>query len=234
MKNTNLSDFYKGKKVLITGVTGFKGAWLCSWLLKLKSEIYGIGYNPNKNKNLFYKLGLDKKIKLKLFDIRNYHSLINLVEEVKPSIIFHLAAQPLIYKSYQKPLETFDINFRGSLNVLEATRKVNSVKSLVVVTSDKCYESNNSTKGFKENDELGGVDPYSSSKASTEIMVRAYRESFFKKRRIIGISTGRAGNVIGGGDWSEKRLIPDAIKSLMNKKTIFIEIQNTIGHGNMY
>lgn len=222
MKNTNLSDFYKRKKVLITGVTGFKGAWLCSWLLKLKSEIYGIGYNPNKNKNLFYKLGLDKKIKLKLFDIRNYNSLINLVKEVKPSIIFHLAAQPLIYESYQKPLETFDINFRGSLNVLEATRKVNSVKSLVVVTSDKCYESNNSTIGFKENDELGGVDPYSSSKASTEIMVRAYRESFFKKRRIIGISTGRAGNVIGGGDWSDKRLIPDAIKSLMNKKTISI------------
>lgn len=222
----HLKKFYSGKKIIVTGATGFKGAWLCSWLIKLNAKVYGVGYNPNQNKNLFYKLNLHKKIKIKLFDVRNYEYVQKYFNKIKPSIVFHLAAQPLIYESYKKPLLTFDVNFRGSLNIMEATRNQKSIKSLVVVTSDKCYESNNSTKGFKEEDILGGVDPYSSSKASTEIMVRAYRESFFKNKRVIGISTGRAGNVIGGGDWSEKRLIPDSIKSLINKKTILIRNPN--------
>jgi len=222
----NLKKFYSGKKIVVTGATGFKGAWLCSWLLKLNAKVYGMGYNPNQNKNLFYKLNLHRKIKLKLFDVRNYKQVQLFFNKTKPSIVFHLAAQPLIYESYQKPLLTFDVNFKGSLNVMEATRKEKSIKSLVIVTSDKCYESNNSTKGFKEDDLLGGVDPYSASKSTTEIMVRAYRESFFKQKRVIGISTGRAGNVIGGGDWSEKRLIPDCIRSLTKKKTIFIRNPN--------
>jgi len=220
----NLSNFYYKKKIIVTGATGFKGAWLCSWLLQLGAIVYGTGYNPNQNKNLFYKLNLHKKIKLNLFDVRNFDKVNNLVKKVKPSIIFHLAAQPLIFESYKKPLLTLDVNFRGSLNMLEAVRNNKCVKSIVIVTSDKCYESNNSTTGFKEDDILGGVDPYSASKSSTEIMTRAYRESFFKKDRIIGVSTGRAGNVIGGGDWSVKRLIPDTIRSLMKKKTI--EIRN--------
>lgn len=218
----NLSNFYKNKQVLVTGATGFKGAWLSQWLLNLGSKVYGIGYNPNQNKSFFYNLNLHKKIKIKLFDIRNYKKLQNYIKKIKPSIIFHLAAQPLIYESYKKPLLTFDINFRGTLNLIDILKDVKSVKSIIIVTSDKCYESNNSSKGFKEKDLLGGVDPYSASKSSTELMVRAYRESFFKKKKNVGISTVRAGNVIGGGDWSVNRLIPDCIRSLINKKTIII------------
>ena len=217
-----LSKFYKNKTVVVTGATGFKGAWMCSWLLKLGAKVHGIGYNPNQNKNLFYKLNLHKKIKLNLFDIRDYNKTFKYFKKIKPSIVFHMAAQPLIYESYKKPLLTFDVNFRGSLNVIETSRLTNSVKSLIIVTSDKCYESTNSSKGFKENDLLGGVDPYSASKSSTELMTRAYRESFFKRKKIMGISTVRAGNVIGGGDWSSKRLIPDCIRSLLNNKTIKI------------
>ncbi len=226
MKN-NFIKFYKNKKVLVTGATGFKGAWLSSWLLKMKSKVYGVGYNPNQNKNLFYKLNLHKKIKISLFDVRDYKKLNALIQKIKPSIIFHLAAQPLIFESYKKPLLTFDVNFRGSLNILEIARKSKFVKSVVIITSDKCYESNNSSIGFKETDLLGGVDPYSASKASTEIMTRAYRESFFKNiKHLVGISTARAGNVIGGGDWSGKRLIPDCIRSLIKNRVILIRNPN--------
>ena len=218
-KMIKLSNFYKNKKVMITGVTGFKGSWLALWLSKMGAKIFGVGFNPNKNKDLFYKLKLEKKIKLDFFYIKNFQKIHKSIKKYKPSIIFHLAAQPLIYYSYSNPYNTFDINIRGTLNVLESVRKNKFVKSLIIVTSDKCYESNNSTKGFKENDRLGGVDPYSASKASAEITARAYRKSFFtSKKRILGISTARAGNVIGGGDWSEKRLIPDCIRSILRKK----------------
>lgn len=226
MKN-NFIKFYENKKVMVTGATGFKGAWLSSWLLKMKSKVYGVGYNPNQNKNLFYKLNLHKKIKTSLFDVRDYKKLNAFIQKVKPSIIFHLAAQPLIFESYKRPLLTFDVNFRGSLNILEISRKSKFIKSVVIITSDKCYESNNSSIGFKETDLLGGVDPYSASKASTEIMTRAYRESFFKNSKdVVGISTARAGNVIGGGDWSGKRLIPDCIRSLIKNKIILIRNPN--------
>jgi len=218
--------FYKNKSVLVTGATGFKGAWLCFWLNMLGAKVSGIGFNPNQNKNLFYKLKLQKRINLKIIDVRNKKLLNNFIQKVKPSIIFHLAAQPLIYESYQKPHLTFDINFNGSLNITEISKNSKFVKSLVVVTSDKCYESNNSKIGFKEGDLLGGIDPYSSSKAVTEIMVRAYRKSFLKKVKRLGISTGRAGNVIGGGDWSDKRLIPDCIRSINSNKTIILRNPN--------
>ena len=218
----SLKKFYKNKKVLITGATGFKGAWLTSWLLLLGAKVYGTGKNPNKNKNLFYRLKLNNKINLKLFDIRNYAKLEKFVHKNKPEIIFHLAAQPLIYESYDKPYLTFDVNCRGTLNILEISKKFNFIRSVVSVTSDKCYENNFSKKGFKENDRLGGVDPYSASKASAELFVRAYRESFFIHKKKCGISSGRAGNVIGGGDWSDKRLIPDCIRSILKNKTILI------------
>ena len=181
--NFKLSDFYKNKKVLVTGATGFKGAWLCCWLRILGAKVYGIGFNPNKNKNLFYKLNLQNKINLKMVDVRKNQEIKKIIGKIKPSIIFHLAAQPLIYESYKKPYLTFDVNFRGSLNIVNSSFLNKSVKSVVIVTSDKCYESNNSTKGFKENDILGGIDPYSASKAITEIMVRAYRKSFLNKKK---------------------------------------------------
>jgi len=220
-----INNFYKNKKVLVTGATGFKGAWLCHWLVMLGAKVYGIGYNPNKNKNLFYSLKLEKKIKLKLFDIRNKKKLESFVKTYKPIIVFHLAAQPLILESYKKPYLTYTVNSLGTLNILETVKNNNTIKSLVCITSDKCYESNNSTKGFKETDKLGGEDPYSGSKASAEIMIGTYQKSFFNKKKC-GIASARAGNVIGGGDWSENRLIPDSINSIMKNKTIYIRNPN--------
>ena len=218
----NIKNFYKNKKILVTGATGFKGAWLCSWLLKLKARVYCTGYNPNQNKNLFYKLRLHKKTNLKIFDIRNLDKLDAFIKKIKPSIIFHLAAQPLILKSYENPYLTFTVNFLGSTNIMECSRKYSFIKSVILVTTDKVYESSGKTIGFKETDLLGGIDPYSASKSSTELMIRAYRESFFKNKKISGVSSVRAGNVIGGGDWSKNRLIPDSIRSSIKNQKIIL------------
>ena len=157
-KNKKLDfKFFKNKKILVTGATGFKGSWLCLWLHSLGSKVYAVGYNPNLNKKLFHQLNLKKKVNLKIFDIRNYNLLYNYISKVKPDIIFHLAAQPLIYESYKNPFLTYEVNSLGTLNLLETLRKINTKpKSIIFVTSDKCYESNNSTKGFNENDKLGG------------------------------------------------------------------------------
>ena len=174
----------------------------------------------NKNKNLFNSLKLKKKIKLKLLDITDKKKLKLFISNSKPEIIFHLAAQPLILESYKEPYETFTVNSFGTLNLLDIVKNVRFVKSLVCITSDKCYENNNSTTGFKENDRLGGEDPYSASKATAELMIRSYSESFFIKTGCI--ASARAGNVIGGGDWSSNRLIPDTIISLMSNKLIKI------------
>ena len=216
-----IKKFYRNKRVLITGATGFKGAWLSFWLNKLGSNVCTIGNNPNKNKSLFYGLKLQKKTSLKILDIRNYSKLNKVVKTFNPQIIFHLAAQPLIFESYKKPKETYEINSLGTLNLLEICRTAKSLKSLICVTSDKCYESNYSLKGFKESDKLGGKDPYSGSKACAEIIVKTYIDSFFKNSKI-AVATARAGNVIGGGDWSENRLIPDAVRSINKNKTIII------------
>ena len=223
-----IKSFYKNKKILVTGATGFKGSWLCSWLKKLGAKVYGTGFSPNQNKNLFYKLKLEKKINLKIFDIRDYKKLRSFILSSKPSIIFHLAAQPLIYKSYLEPHLTIDTNFKGTLNILEIAKNCNFIKSVVLITSDKCYENTGKIKEYKESDELGGVDPYSASKAASELIIRAYRESFFKNKKNCGISSARAGNVIGGGDWSEKRLIPDCIRSLIKNKVILLRNPNSV------
>ena len=221
-----IKSFYKNKKILVTGATGFKGSWLCSWLLKLGAKVYGTGFGQIQNKNLFYKLNLNNRINLKIFDIRDYVKLKNFIYSSKPSIIFHLAAQPIIYKSYRDPFFTFDVNCRGTLNILEITKKYKFIKSVVLITSIDVYENVEKIKGYKETDMLGGVDPYSASKAASELIIRAYRESFFKNKKNCGISSARAGNVIGGGDWSEKRLIPDCIKSLLNNKLIKLRNPN--------
>ena len=178
--NKNNLKFFNGKKILVTGATGFKGSWLCLWLHSLGSKVFAVGYNPNQNKKLFDQLNLKKKINLKILDVREYNSFNNHINKVKPDIIFHLAAQPLIYESYQKPYLTYEVNSVGTLNLLESLRKIKyKPRSVIFVTSDKCYESNNSTKGFLENDSLGGIDPYSGSKATAEIMVKSYYHSFF-------------------------------------------------------
>jgi CDP-glucose 4,6-dehydratase len=221
-----ISNFYKNKRVLVTGSTGFKGSWLCCWLLHMGAKVYGSGYSPNQNKNLFYQLKLQKKIKLAIFDIRDQKKLEKFIFKSKPSIIFHLAAQPLIIESYLKPHLTIDINVRGTLNVLEASKKFNFIKSVVLITSDKCYENVGKLTRYKEDDVLGGIDPYSASKSASELIIRAYRESFFKNKKNCGISSARAGNVIGGGDWSTKRLIPDCIKSLLKNKVVFLRNPN--------
>ena len=221
-----LKDFYKNKKILVTGATGFKGAWLCAWLLNLGAKVYAIGYNPNKNKTLFYSLNLSKKTNLKIFDIRDLKKLDDIARKSRPQIVFHLAAQPLVIDSYKKPYLTFDINFRGTLNILEVAKKYKFIKSVICVTSDKCYENVGKIKGYKETDMLGGIDPYSASKSSAELLIRSYVESFFKKTNKCGVSSVRAGNVIGGGDWSDNRLIPDCIKSLSKNKKIVLRNPN--------
>ena len=221
-----IKNFYKNKRVFVTGATGFKGSWLCAWLLNLGAKVYATGYNPNKNNTLFNSLNLTKKMNLKIFDIRDYQKLEDVIKKAKPQIIFHLAAQPLVIDSYIKPYITFDINFRGTLNILEVARKHKFIKSVICVTSDKCYENVGKIKGYKETDMLGGIDPYSASKSSAELLIRSYIESFFKKGIKCGVSSVRAGNVIGGGDWSDNRLIPDCIRSLSKNKEIVLRNPN--------
>ncbi len=216
-----LKKFYKNKKVFVTGATGFKGSWIVKWLELLGAKVYGIGYLPNDNKKFFYSLGLNKKRNFKIVDIRDSKSLKKTINTIKPGIIIHMAAQPLISASYVNPHFTYSTNAIGTLNVLQIVNNSKYVKSLVCITSDKCYKDSFSTKGFKENDQLGGEDPYSGSKACAEIIVKTYIESFFKKKKI-GVASARAGNVIGGGDFSQNRLIPDSVLSLKKKRKIFL------------
>ena len=216
----NLSKFYKNKKVFITGHTGFKGSWLTSVLLKFGAKITGFSLNDEKRKNYenFIKY---KKIKNIYGNVCDYKKLRNEIKKSKPHIIFHLAAQPLVAESYINPLETFNTNFIGSVNIFEISKELN-IKSIVVITSDKCYLNKEILRGYKEQDELGGKDPYSASKASVEIVFQSYLQSFFYKKKNTGIATARAGNVIGGGDWSKNRIIPDCIKTIKKQKNLVI------------
>ena len=216
--------FWKNKRVLITGDTGFKGSWLTKILAQNNAVVLGYSLEAPKNSH-FTLLNLEQEVSSVYGDIRDKERLSNAISEFAPEIVFHLAAQPLVRLSYQDPVATMETNIMGSVNLLDAVRNTESIRSLVFVTSDKCYESNYSTKGFKENDKLGGKDPYSGSKASAEIIINSYWESFFKNKKC-GLASGRAGNVIGGGDWSENRLIPDAINSIIKNKTIHIRNPN--------
>ena len=212
-------EIYKGKKVLLTGDTGFKGSWMAYWLHLLGAEVVGIAL-PEDKTNLFYKLDLENKITHYDQDIRNLDQIKPIFDEHRPDIVFHLAAQALVRPSYDDPKTTFDTNVGGSLNILECIRATKSIKSVVYVTTDKCYKNNEWIWGYRENDELGGHDPYSASKAAAEILFHSYLSSYFYKESDLGISSVRAGNVIGGGDWSQDRIIPDCIKALMNNEKI--------------
>lgn len=213
---------YKNLKILITGSTGFKGAWLSHWLLNMGAKVIGVGLPPEKDSILFKELNLNKRIKQYIFDIKNFNKINDIVKKEKPDLIFHLAAQSIVSSSYIDPLKTFQSNILGSANLLEVFRK-NNIPSMVFITSDKCYLNLDLKKDYKENDELGGLDNYSSSKASAELIFSSFFHSYFKdKGRHLSIGSVRAGNVIGGGDMKVNRLIPDTIKSITNNKKILI------------
>lgn len=223
----SLLDTYKGKKVFITGHTGFKGAWLTLWLHSLGAEIVGYALEPNTNPNLFDILKLSNKITHIVGDIRDYDKLANTIKKHKPDIVFHMAAQALVLPSYTDPRYTYETNVMGTVNLLEAIRHSGSVKVCVNITSDKSYENKEWVYAYRENDPMGGYDPYSSSKGCAELVSSAYRQSFLDKEKI-AMATVRAGNVIGGGDWSESRIIPDCIRSLTDKKSILIRNPDAI------
>jgi CDP-glucose 4,6-dehydratase len=215
-------NFWKNKKVLITGHTGFKGSWLSMILKYLDCKIYGYALIPDNSKSIFKEYKLSNIFKKSIIsDVRNFKNLYKKIELIKPDIIIHMAAQPLVIDSYKKPHHTFDVNFMGTLNLLECIKRL-KIKRSLIITTDKVYKNINSQNYFKESDELGGNDPYSASKASVEILVNSFAKSFFISNKNIHVATARAGNVVGGGDWSEKRLIPDFFTCLFNNKVLSV------------
>jgi len=224
MVNKSLLNFYSGKRVFITGHTGFKGSWLSYILDQNNAIVKGYALNPITNPNLFSDLDFSNKFKSIISNIKDYETLEKEILEFKPDFIFHMAAQPLVLESYREPYETFDTNFNGTLNLLEILKKNNLSTNVIIITSDKVYKNDGITgKNFKENDPLGGNDPYSASKAASEILVHSYIKSFFNNSTT-KVTSVRAGNVIGGGDWSQDRLVPDIIKASI--QNIVLEIRN--------
>lgn len=220
-------NIYRNKKVFITGHTGFKGSWLTSILLELGAIIMGYSIDVGEDYNIFNLSNLKNKIIHKIGDIRDFELLNQCIQEFKPNFVFHLAAQALVKKSYLNPIETYSTNFMGSVNLLESVNKCDSINSLIFVTSDKCYENNEWVWGYRENDKIGGIDPYSSSKGAAEILFNSYNNSFYHLKTNFGAASVRAGNVIGGGDWSDNRIVPDCIKSIRHDKTIILRSPNS-------
>lgn len=214
-------SFWLDKKVLITGHTGFKGSWLSLWLSNLGAKVSGISLAPVTQPNLFSLTKLQEIVDNRYTDVRDANILASQVAEISPEIVFHLAAQPLVRNSYRAPLETFSTNIMGTANILDSLRDISSVKVAVIITTDKVYKNKEWFYPYRENDTLGGHDPYSSSKAASEIVISSYRDSFLSKQGI-SLASCRAGNVIGGGDWSEDRLIPDAIRAWETNTPLYI------------
>lgn len=219
MMGDAFSNFFSGKKVLITGHTGFKGSWLSKIMLTMGADVSGYSLRPLSKPNLFSVLRLRRKMRNHLHDIRDYRKVLKAMQDEKPEIVIHMAAQPLVRDSYGDPPYTYETNVMGTVNVLQAIKEVGGVKAAVMVTTDKVYENKETQKPFTENDELGGYDPYSASKACCEIAIRSYTRSFFNSELGSGtlIASARAGNVIGGGDWSKDRLVPDMVRSILEK-----------------
>lgn len=214
------NGFYKGKRVLVTGHTGFKGSWLSVWLHELGAEVAGVGLDPYSAKDNFVLSGIGRKIEADIrADIRDGGRMKEIFAEYKPEIVFHLAAQPLVRLSYEIPVETYQTNVMGTINVMEAIRATDSVKAGVMITTDKCYDNKEQLAGYKEDDPFGGYDPYSSSKGACEIAIQSWRRSYFNPdeygtRHHVSLASARAGNVIGGGDWAKDRIIPDCIRAI--------------------
>lgn len=227
-----LKNAYQNETVLITGHTGFKGSWLSEWLLMLGARVVGIALPPDTRPALFDQLGLVERLEHHILDIRNRQALKDTVLETQPDFIFHLAAQPLVRRSYSEPVETWDTNVMGTVHLLDALRELNQqyiqnqkTCASIFITTDKCYENREWFHGYREDDPLGGYDPYSASKAAAELVIAAYRRSYFSidgatKIPSIGIASARAGNVVGGGDWAEDRIVPDCIRHLLLGKAI--------------
>ena len=217
------ADIFRGKRVLVTGHTGFKGAWLSEWLTALGAKVTGLALPPATSPALFEQIGLARRIDHRLGDVRDWPLTRNLVAETKPDFVFHLAAQPLVRRSYEQPIETYSTNVLGTVHILEALRLTRNRCAVVVVTSDKCYQNREWVHGYREDDALGGHDPYSSSKGAAELVVAAYRNSYFSKPdSCIQLASARAGNVIGGGDWSSDRIVPDCVRSLAQNAAIAV------------
>lgn len=219
-------DLLKGRNVLVTGNTGFMGGWLSAWLLSSGAKVAGYSLDPPTDPSMFDAIGLKARMKCELGDINDLEHLKYAVQRSGAEIVFHLAAQPLVRRSYLEPILTFDTNVIGTANVLEAVRGAPSVKACVCVTSDKCYENREWVHGYRENDPMGGKDPYSASKGAAELVVASYRDSFFSLGRDgkprVGVASVRAGNIIGGGDWAEDRIVPDCMRALSAGKPIQI------------
>jgi len=233
MTDMPFGGIFAGKRVFVTGHTGFKGSWLSLWLAELGAEVHGYALEPATEPNLFMQAGVaDCLASHRIADVRDYSSLRQAMSEARPEIVFHLAAQPLVRQSYSEPRETYETNVMGTVNLLEAVRYTDSVRVCQVISSDKCYENREWVYAYRENDPMGGHDPYSNSKGCTELVVSAYRNSFFHPEKIaehaVSLASSRAGNVIGGGDWADDRIIPDCVRALLAGETIEVRNPNAI------
>lgn len=213
--------FYRGKRVLVTGHTGFKGSWLSEWLIQLGAAVTGVALNPPTNPALFDQLGLATRMDHRVIDVRDSQAVATTISEIQPDVVLHLAAQPLVRLSYQIPLETYATNVMGTAHVLDALRMLKRPCAAVMITTDKCYENREWLHGYREEDAMGGYDPYSSSKGMAELLIAAYRRSYFSSPNSpVRIASARAGNVIGGGDWAMDRIVPDCVRHLASGEAV--------------
>lgn len=219
---TSFAEFYRGKKILVTGHTGFKGGWMTVWLRLMGCDVCGFSLPPETAPNLFSTARVEDGVVSVMGDVRDMNAVASAFSRFEPEIVIHNAAQALVRRSYRDPVETYSTNVMGTVHVLEAVRQTPSVRAVVVVTSDKCYENREWARGYREDDAMGGFDPYSSSKGAAELVTGAYRRSFFSQGNGPVVASARAGNVIGGGDWSEDRLIPDIAKGIISGRPILI------------
>ena len=217
-----IPEFWRNKRVFMTGHTGFKGSWLSLWLQEMGANVKGYALKAHTTPNLFEEARVAKDMECEIGDIRDIHAIKSSIKNFEPDILIHMAAQPLVRMSYRKPVETYETNVMGTINVLEAARQCNHLKAVVAITTDKCYENKERFEGYREHEAMGGYDPYSSSKGCCELLISSYRRSFFNESNSAFIASARAGNVIGGGDWSEDRLIPDILRALDNSESILI------------